>query len=318
MLLVRLRLPSGVFLRALSSEHLGSELKVFGRKIPPKHNSKKYKVGTNFIHSELGYRGVVLYPWEARVYNGDDNHGTSAYEKTYYQVLVDNRDADELPMELETLRISEDTSRSPSEVKPIRFKNWDLVPHDEVLRYQPINTQNGDLIFKHHLLHHFLQEKVVHKQKKRNHVAIRGTPTLSYWQKKFSNSILSIYENEVAIDQNYLKVAHIPYHLFSRHEGKALIAHLARFTLDSADQYEIVERITTVEDENGEVMQKTNQPMSIHLCGNFNHIYQHTRHQEIPVGPNFLIKFKYLVRNHTNDQMSDIELPPVQIESVLE
>ena len=108
-----------------------------------------------------------------------------------------------------------------------------MVSHDEILRYQPLNTQHGDLIFKHHLLHHFLQEKVVHKQKRKNHVAIRGTPTLSYWQKKFSNSILSIYENEIAIDENFLKVAHIPYHLFSRHEGKALIAHLARFTLDS-------------------------------------------------------------------------------------
>ena len=110
-----------------------------------------------------------------------------------------------------------------------------MVPHDEVLRYQPLNTQHGDLIFKHHLLHHFLQEKIVHKQKRKNHVAIRGTPTLSYWQKKFSNSILSIYENEIAIDENFLKVAHIPYHLFSRHEGKALIAHLARFTLDSGN-----------------------------------------------------------------------------------
>jgi len=310
---VRLR----VLVRALSSD-LGAELKVFGRKIPPKHNSKKYKVGTNFIHSELGYRGVVLYPWEARIFTGDDIAGF-AYEKTYYQVLVDNRDADELPMELETLRISEDTSRNPSDVKPIRFKNWDLVSHDEILRYQPLNTQHGDLIFKHHLLHHFLQEKVVHKQKRKNHVAIRGTPTLSYWQKKFSNSILSIYENEIAIDENFLKVAHIPYHLFSRHEGKALIAHLARFTLDSADQqYEVVERITTIEDENGEIMQKTNQQMSIQLCGNFNHIYQHTRHQEIPVGQNFNIKFKYLVKNITTEEMTVIVLPPVPIESVLE
>ena len=118
-----------VLVRTLSSD-LGAELKVFGRKIPPKHNSKKYKVGTNFIHSELGYRGitslkllrnniilgVVLYPWEARIFTGDDVAGF-AYEKTYYQVLVDNRDADELPMELETLRISEDTTRNPSDVK---------------------------------------------------------------------------------------------------------------------------------------------------------------------------------------------------------
>merc|ERR1712183_686103 len=101
----------------------------------------------------------------------------------------------------------------------------------------------------------------------------------------------SIYENEVTIDENCLKVAHIPYHLFSKHEGRALIAHLARFTLDSAQ-----------DDQNGEVMQKTNQQMSIHLCGNFNHIYQHTRHLEIPVGPEFCIKFKYPVRNHSTDE----------------
>ena len=76
------------------------------------------------------FLGVVLYPWEARVFTGDDIAGF-AYEKTYYQVLVDNRDADELPMELETLRISEDTTRNPSDVKVsfisfnlIRFQRW--------------------------------------------------------------------------------------------------------------------------------------------------------------------------------------------------
>ena len=67
----------------------------------------------NLLRNSLG---VVLYPWEARIFTGDDIAGF-AYEKTYYQVLVDNRDADELPMELETLRISEDTSRNPSDVK---------------------------------------------------------------------------------------------------------------------------------------------------------------------------------------------------------
>lgn len=58
--------------------------------------------------------------------------------------------------------------------------------------------------------------------------------------------------------------------------------------------------------------------MSIQLCGNFNHIYQHTRHQEIPVGQNFNIKFKYLVKNITTEEMTVIVLPPVPIESVLE
>ena len=71
------------------------------------------------------FSGVVLYPWEARVFTGDDIAGF-AYEKTYYQVLVDNRDADELPMELETLRISEDTTRNPSDVK-VSFISFNLI-----------------------------------------------------------------------------------------------------------------------------------------------------------------------------------------------
>lgn len=66
-----------------------------------------------------------MYPWEARVFTGDDIAGF-AYEKTYYQVLVDNRDADELPMELETLRISEDTTRNPSDVK-VSFISFNLI-----------------------------------------------------------------------------------------------------------------------------------------------------------------------------------------------
>lgn len=304
------------FLRRLSSAP-SFEWQAFGRKIPPKSLTKKYKVGTQFLHSELSYRGVVLYPWEARIHRGESG---VTYNTTFYQVLVDNRDADMLPMELETLRISEDTSRTPSEVKPIRFKNWDLVPHDEILRYQPM-VNSSELIFKHHLLHHFLQEKIIHKQKKGNHITIRGTPTLTYWQKKFSNVILAVYEGEVAVDEfeNCLKVTHIPYHLFSKHEGTAMVAHLARFELKAgAEQFEVLERIATVMSKQGDVIQTTNQKMSIHLCGNFNHIYQHTRHMEIPVGPDFSIYFKYLVRNHETNDSYEILLPPIKVDSLLE
>ena len=60
-----------------------------------------------------------------------------------------------------------------------------------------------------------------------------------------------------------------------------LIAHLARFTFDSLDDdpveiYERVAHITSLDGEESE----TTQLMSIFLGGDFNHIYQHTRHLE--------------------------------------
>ena len=56
--------------------------------------------------------GVVLYPWEA-VVTSDSSESSS---KNYYQCLVDNRDAEMLPMELETLRVPEER-QSKKEVK---------------------------------------------------------------------------------------------------------------------------------------------------------------------------------------------------------
>jgi len=51
----------------------------------------------------LSYRGAILYPWPGTTV---DAEGES--EKTlFYQVLVDQRDAEELPMEHELLRISD-------------------------------------------------------------------------------------------------------------------------------------------------------------------------------------------------------------------
>ena len=61
-------------------------------------------------------------------------------------------------MELETLRVTDENSTHKKDVKPIRFKNWDLVSHDEIMRYFPVMTTDPT-VFKHHLLHHFLEEK---------------------------------------------------------------------------------------------------------------------------------------------------------------
>ena len=75
-----------------------------------------YDTGQMFLHKVFGYRGVVLFPWLARVYDRDQPHksGKTGKERlldndnpnmgavgkevkgrthTYYQVLIDGRDS---------------------------------------------------------------------------------------------------------------------------------------------------------------------------------------------------------------------------------
>ncbi|KTG03308.1 hypothetical protein cypCar_00016521 [Cyprinus carpio] len=68
----------------------------------------KYETGQLFLHSVFGYRGIVLFPWHARLYDRDvspaaatdskpdsTGHGSKEVKgkmHTYYQVLIDTRD----------------------------------------------------------------------------------------------------------------------------------------------------------------------------------------------------------------------------------
>lgn len=76
-----------------------------GKLESPKLNGK-YDTGQLILHRVFGYRGVVLFPWLARVYDRDlpqhregDEEPTPGVGKevrgrthTFYQVLIDQRD----------------------------------------------------------------------------------------------------------------------------------------------------------------------------------------------------------------------------------
>lgn len=66
-----------------------------------------YDTGQLFLHRVFGYRGVILFPWLAKVYDrdipnkrsvqldeGNENVGKEVKGKThtFYQVLIDSRD----------------------------------------------------------------------------------------------------------------------------------------------------------------------------------------------------------------------------------
>ena len=42
-----------------------------GKLQPPREDGADYETGQTFLHRLFGYRGVVLFPWMARVYDRD-------------------------------------------------------------------------------------------------------------------------------------------------------------------------------------------------------------------------------------------------------
>lgn len=94
---------------------LFSRLAEVGKLEAPK-SSGKYETGQLILHKVFGYRGVILFPWLARVYDRDatnkkettESSGSTDTSKdnlsnvgkevkgrthTFYQVLIDTRDA---------------------------------------------------------------------------------------------------------------------------------------------------------------------------------------------------------------------------------
>ncbi|PSN32247.1 polymerase delta-interacting protein 2 [Blattella germanica] len=97
----------GVSFRILTVQTVNyTRLAEVGRLETPKVQGK-YDTGQLFLHRVFGYRGVVLFPWLARVYDRDipnkrDNQEDANFNHvgkevkgrthTFYQVLIDSRD----------------------------------------------------------------------------------------------------------------------------------------------------------------------------------------------------------------------------------
>lgn len=147
----------------------------------------KYDTGQLFLHRVFGYRGVVLFPWLARVYDrdtpktrgigGEDDafHSVGKEVKgrthTFYQVLIDSRDCPYIRAQTEAVTFlgNQESSRSLYAIPGL-----DYVAHEDVLPYTTTERQP---------LHHELFDKFL------LHVADKDPPfvaqeTLRAWQKK--------------------------------------------------------------------------------------------------------------------------------------
>ncbi|XP_025159777.1 polymerase delta-interacting protein 2-like [Harpegnathos saltator] len=146
----------------------------------------KYETGQLILHRVFGYRGVILFPWLARVYDRDisnkkddkdDNNFNNVGKEvkgrthTFYQVLIDQRDCPYIRAQTEAVTFlgNHESSRSLYAIPGL-----DYVAHEDVLPY----STNEKAALQHELFDKFL---TYDPDKEPCFVA---QETLRAWQKK--------------------------------------------------------------------------------------------------------------------------------------
>lgn len=160
-----------------------------------------YETGQLFLHRVFGYRGVILFPWLARVYDRDlpaqskngaqaeaipapptaagspsdspPNASKEVQKKThtFYQVLIDQRDCPYIRAQTEAVTFlgNQESSRSLYAIPGL-----DYVAHEDILPYS-----SGE---QHPLQHELFDKFLAHQPDKDPPFAAQDT--LRAWQKK--------------------------------------------------------------------------------------------------------------------------------------
>jgi len=155
----------------------------------PKEHGKSYDTGQLFLHKIFGYRGIVLFPWLAHVYDRDssahsktdersfDDHTSSVGKEVkgrnhmYYQVLIDARDCPHIRAQTEAVTFlgNQDNSRALYAIPGL-----DYVAHEDVLPYH--SPESGPI--QHELFDKFLANDP------ENSPPFVARDTLKAWQEK--------------------------------------------------------------------------------------------------------------------------------------
>ncbi|CAI6344897.1 unnamed protein product [Macrosiphum euphorbiae] len=140
---------------------------------------EKYETGQLFFHQIFGYRGVILFPWLARVYDRDvvikaeNAAGKDVKGKThtYYQTLIDERDCPFIRAQTEAVTFlgNQDTSRSLYAIPGL-----DYVAQEDILPYTATEKQP----LQHELFDKFLMYNP------NKDPPFGAQETLRSWQKK--------------------------------------------------------------------------------------------------------------------------------------
>ncbi|XP_051978666.1 polymerase delta-interacting protein 2-like [Xyrauchen texanus] len=178
--------------RSMSSRNRpeGKVLETVGVFEAPKHHGK-YETGQLFLHSVFGYRGIVLFPWHARLYDRDVNPPAAEIKSeptgaqgskevkgkthTYYQVLIDTRDCPHISQRSQTEAVTflanHDESRALYAIPGL-----DYVSHEDILPYNstdqvPIQHELFErfLMFNPSKVPPFISRDTLHAWQEKNH-----------------------------------------------------------------------------------------------------------------------------------------------------
>lgn len=151
----------------------------------------KYETGQFILHRVFGYRGVILFPWLAKVYDRDlpnkkNNHETINHNNnvgkevkgkthTFYQVLIDQRDCPFIRAQTEAVTFlgNNESSRSLYAIPGL-----DYVAHEDILPYKVDLSTNDKLALQHELFDKFLSFNPNHEP------PFIAQETLRQWQEK--------------------------------------------------------------------------------------------------------------------------------------
>ncbi|KAK0159688.1 hypothetical protein PV327_010779 [Microctonus hyperodae] len=176
----------------------------------------KYETGQLILHRVFGYRGVILFPWLARVYDRDlpnkkdetDEINVNSVGKevkgrthTFYQVLIDQRDCPFIRAQTEAVTFlgNNESSRSLYAIPGL-----DYVAHEDILPYS--TTDKSAL--QHELFDKFLTFHPDHDP------SFIGQETLRAWQEK-NHPWLELSDVHKETTEN-IRVTVIPFYMGCR------------------------------------------------------------------------------------------------------
>jgi len=168
-------------LRCLSTKYA-----YVGKLEEPREHGKPYDTGQLFLHKVFGYRGIVLFPWLAHVYDRDSSKSeerpfddqTSTVGKEvkgrnhmYYQVLIDARDCPHIRAQTEAVTFlgNQDNSRALYAIPGL-----DYIAHEDLLPYH--SPEQSPI--QHELFDKFL------KNEPESNPPFKAKDTLKAWQEK--------------------------------------------------------------------------------------------------------------------------------------
>jgi len=176
---------------------LSNSLSEVGRLEAPKLEGN-YDTGQLFLHKVFGYRGVILFPWLAKVYDRDLPNKRDASLKldtdtppfnapvggptkeikgrthTYYQVLIDGRDCPYITHRAQTESVTFLGNHSENTRNLYAIPGLDYVAHEDILPYSTGETNP----LQHELFDKFLQYTEGHDP------PFVAQDTLRAWQEK--------------------------------------------------------------------------------------------------------------------------------------